>query len=33
LALKLIEKEIVESDELSAIVGKEKCTYIIPDTL
>lgn len=33
LALKLIEKEIVESDELSTIVGKEKAIYSIPDTL
>ena len=33
LALKLIEKEIVESDELSIIVGKEKVNYNIPDTL
>jgi cell division protease FtsH len=33
LALKLIEKEIVESDELSAIVGKGKFTYEMPDTL
>jgi len=33
LALKLIEKEIVESDELSTIVGTEKVVYNIPDTL
>lgn len=33
LALKLIEKEIVESDELSSIVGKEKAVYTIPPTL
>jgi len=33
LALKLIEKEIVESDELSTIVGNEKITYKIPDSL
>ena len=33
LALKLIEKEIVESDELSSIVGKEKSVYNIPPTL
>lgn len=33
LALKLIEKEIVESDELSAIVGEEKSGYSIPVTL
>ena len=33
LALKLIEKEIVESDELSQIVGKEKVLYKIPDSL
>lgn len=33
LALKLIEKEIVESDELLSIVGEKKSTYKIPDTL
>jgi len=33
LALKLIEKEIVESDELSQIVGKEKVLNKIPDSL
>ncbi|MEA2047764.1 MAG: AAA family ATPase [Campylobacterota bacterium] len=33
LALKLIEQEIVESDELSAIIDDEKCIYKIPDSL
>jgi len=33
LALKLIEQEIVESDELSAIVGKKKCIQKIPETI
>jgi cell division protease FtsH len=33
LALKLIEQEIVESAELSKIVGEEKFSYEIPDTI
>ncbi len=33
LALKLIDQEIVESDELVEIVGDEKITYEIPDSL
>ncbi|MFT7823719.1 MAG: AAA family ATPase [Sulfurimonas sp.] len=33
LALKLIEKEIVESDELLRIIGKEKISNKIPETL
>lgn len=33
LALKLIEKEIVESDELLSIIGEKKTSYHIPDTL
>jgi cell division protease FtsH len=33
LALKLIEQEIVESDELSQIVGKEKVLNNMPDSL
>jgi len=33
LALMLIEREIVESDELMKIVGKEKMSYKIPDSL
>ena len=33
LALKLIEKEIVECDELSKIVGDEKVAYQIPDSI
>ena len=33
LALKLIEQEIVESDELSRIIGKKKISHKIPDSL
>jgi len=33
LALKLIELEIVESDELSAIIGDKKISHKIPDSL
>ncbi len=33
LALKLIEKEIVESDELLSIVGDEKLIHQLPDSL
>jgi len=33
LALKLIEKEIVESDELSVIVGNDNVTYKMPETI
>jgi len=33
LALKLIEKEIVESDELPAIIGKEQIYIRIPDSI
>ncbi len=33
LALKLIEQEIVESAELAKIVGNEKISYEIPDTI
>ncbi len=33
LALKLIEQEIVESDELSKIIGKKKISHKIPDSL
>ncbi len=33
LALKLIEQEIVESDELSQIIGKKKISHKIPDSL
>ena len=33
LALKLIEQEIVESDELSGIIGKKKISQKIPDSL
>ncbi len=33
LALKLIEQEIVESDELSVIIGEKKILHKIPDTL
>ena len=33
LALKLIEKEIVESDELATIVGDQKIVSMIPDSL
>jgi len=33
LALKLIEQEIVESDELSGIIGKKKISHKIPDSL
>jgi cell division protease FtsH len=33
LALKLIEQEIVESDELARIIGKRKISHKIPDTL
>ena len=33
LALKLIEQEIVESEELSAIVGKEKSIHKIPQSI
>ena len=33
LALKLIEQEIVESTELAKIVGNEKISYEIPDTI
>jgi cell division protease FtsH len=33
LALKLIEQEIVESEELSQIIGKEKISHKIPDSL
>lgn len=33
LALKLIEQEIVESDELSKIIGKKKVSHKIPDSL
>jgi len=33
LALKLIEKEIVESDELTTIVGNEKVTYKMPESI
>jgi len=33
LALKLIEQEIVESDELSKIIGKKKISHKIPNSL
>ena len=33
LALKLIEQEIVESDELAKIIGKRKVSHKIPDSL
>jgi cell division protease FtsH len=33
LALKLIEQEIVESEELSQIIGKKKVSHKIPDSL
>jgi len=33
LALKLIEQEIVESDELSQIIGEKKVSHKIPNTL
>jgi cell division protease FtsH len=33
LALKLIEQEIVESDELAGIIGKRKISHKIPDSL
>jgi ATP-dependent Zn protease len=33
LALKLIEKEIVESDELATIVGDTKVVFTIPESL
>jgi len=33
LALKLIEQEIVESDELSQIIGRKKIAHKIPDSL
>ena len=33
LALKLIEQEIVESDELSRIIGEKKISHKIPDSL
>jgi len=33
LALKLIEQEIVESEELSQIIGKKKISHKIPDSL
>lgn len=33
LALKLIEQEIVESDELSQIIGEKKISHKIPDSL
>ena len=33
LALKLIEQEIVESDELSRIIGKKKISHKIPESL
>ncbi|MEE8588211.1 MAG: AAA family ATPase, partial [Sulfurimonadaceae bacterium] len=33
LALKLIDQEIVESDELSQIIGKKKISHKIPDSL
>ncbi len=33
LALKLIEQEIVESDELSVIIGEKKISHKIPDSL
>jgi len=33
LALKLIEQEIVESDELSKIIGNKKISHKIPDSL
>jgi cell division protease FtsH len=33
LALKLIEQEIVESDELSQIIGNKKISHKIPDSL
>jgi len=33
LALKLIEQEIVESDELSKIIGDKKISHKIPDSL
>jgi len=33
LALKLIEQEIVESDELSKIIGKKKIAHKIPESL
>jgi hypothetical protein len=33
LALKLIEQEIVESDELLSIVGDEKLIHQIPESL
>jgi len=33
LALKLIEQEIVENDELSKIIGKTKISHKIPDSL
>jgi len=33
LALKLIEQEIVESDELSQIIGKKKISHKIPNSL
>ena len=33
LALKLIEQEIVESEELFKITGKKKVSHKIPDSL
>ena len=33
LTLKLIEQEIVESDELSQIIGDKKISHKIPDSL
>ena len=33
LALKLIEQEIVENDELSRIIGEKKTSHKIPDSL
>jgi len=33
LALKLIEQEIVESDELSKIIGESEIDHKIPDSL
>lgn len=33
LALKLIEQEIVESNELSQIIGKKKISHKIQDSL